>query len=202
MTQSKPPCTVEGCDRVSLTWKSGLCSRHYQRAKSHNGDPLGGRSAVGAAAAYYDANLLTVTADCKLWPFATFTSGTATYGKLWVEGKWQGVHVLACAAFHGPRPGKLDAAHNCGVPLCWNGPHLRWDTRKGNMADQLVHGTRNIGERNGRAKLTEAQAREIKTRYLAGETADALAASFSVARNHVQAIAAGTKWKYLDGPKR
>lgn len=45
--------------------------------------------------------------------------------------------------------------------------NLRWDTRSGNEADKLLHGTSNRGARNGMAKLTESQVREIRELYLA-----------------------------------
>lgn len=36
----RPTCTVDGCDDIAKG--RGLCSRHYQRARRYDGDPLGG----------------------------------------------------------------------------------------------------------------------------------------------------------------
>jgi hypothetical protein len=106
--------------------------------------------------------------------------------------------VLACEAFNGPMPTPgLDAAHSCHRPLCWNGRHLRWATRKENMADQLIDGTRNQGERNGGSRLTEAQVYEVRRLYDEGVQPTELAIRYGIAKNHVHQIGRRTRWRYL-----
>lgn len=207
MTQPRPECSIPGCTAPVITLKSGWCSAHYQRAKYHGGDPLAGRTKNGEAVAYFRRHLMTVTAACKTWPYKAIRAddgrGVPTYGQVWIDGRYHSVHVLACEAFNGPMPEPgLDAAHSCGHPLCWNGLHLRWATRKENMADQLLDGTRNQGERNGGARLSEAQVHEIRGLYDDGTPVDELATRYGIAKNHVHQIGKRTRWRYLPERER
>lgn len=56
------------------------------------------------------------------------------------------------------------------------------------------------GQRNGRARLTDDQVREIHARYVAGETMPVLAAAFNVGRSTVANITLGKTWKHLGLP--
>src|SRR5215472_6204839 len=69
------------------------------------------------------------------------------------------VHSLVCEAFHGQRPTLLhEVAHEDGNPSNVQANNLRWDTRAGNHADKLRHGTHNRGERHGLSLLSNKQA--------------------------------------------
>jgi DNA invertase Pin-like site-specific DNA recombinase len=74
---------------------------------------------------------------------------------------------------------------------------LRWATRKENMADQLLDGTRNQGERNGGSRLAEAQIHEIRRLYDGGMPVAELSARYGIAKNHVHQIGRRTRWRYL-----
>lgn len=75
------------------------------------------------------------------------------------------VHRAVCEAFHGPSPQpRMDVAHADGDKKHNHPSNLRWATRAENEADKVVHGRSNRGERNGMAKVTDAQALELKTR--------------------------------------
>lgn len=84
---------------------------------------------------------------------------------LWTDGKGKmtSVHRIVAITFHGDPPSpKHDAAHldgNRQNNWDWN---LAWKTRKENEADKVLHGRSNRGERNGMAKLTNAQCEQIK----------------------------------------
>lgn len=77
------------------------------------------------------------------------------------------LHRLVLLSFIGPDNG-LDGCHNDGDPTNCALTNLRYDTRKGNMADQLQHGTRNRGERQGHVKLTEDDVRLLRNEYAKG----------------------------------
>jgi hypothetical protein len=78
------------------------------------------------------------------------------------------VHVLVCTAFAGPRPSSAhEVAHCDGDPRNNHADNLRWDTGAGNAADRIKHGTHQLGERGSKAKVTNAQAAEIR---LLGDT--------------------------------
>lgn len=86
---------------------------------------------------------------------------------LWESGKgktWW-VHQLVALTFIGPRPSpKHDAAHFDGDKQNNHRTNLRWATRAENEADKVRHLRSNRGERNGSAKVTNAQAEEIRQR--------------------------------------
>src|SRR5262245_14917428 len=69
------------------------------------------------------------------------------------------VHILVMEAFVGRCPPGMEACHNDGNPTNNDVSNLRWDTHKSNCADKQTHGTIAAGERNGRSKITESQAR-------------------------------------------
>jgi hypothetical protein len=93
----------------------------------------------------------------------------AKRGSYLVVGLWENgaeklwpVHQIVCLTFHGPRPTpKHDAAHNDGKKPNCHRDNIAWKTRAENEADKVLHGTSNRGERNGMAKLTDAQTAEI-----------------------------------------
>lgn len=72
------------------------------------------------------------------------------------------VHELVLEAFVGPRPASMDAAHNNGQRDDNNLTNLRWDSRAGNHADKIAHGTMCQGETHGRRKLTAQEVIAIR----------------------------------------
>lgn len=134
--------------------------------------------------------------ECLTWPFGRNSWG---YGKLKVAGKYVGAHRYVCKLVHGAPPtADHDAAHSCGKGHdgCIAPEHLSWKTRAENKDDELVHGTRNRGERNGQVKLTEADVREILA--LKGmETKRETAARFGVVPQTISYIHTGRNWAWL-----
>jgi hypothetical protein len=88
------------------------------------------------------------------------------YAALWKDGVKTrvGIHRLVLLAFVGnpPRP-EMVAAHNDGDPRNNSLANLRWATAKENMADRLLHGTANRGERHGMAKLDRSAVLSIRS---------------------------------------
>lgn len=112
------------------------------------------------------------------------------------EGRYTvSVHVLVCEAFYGPRPSpNHDAAHNDGRPSNNFVNNLRWATKKENMADKLIHGTHNRGERHGNSKLTADAVREIKA---SSESHAALGRAFGVNYRTIFDIRSGKIWGHV-----
>lgn len=151
-------CSIDGCGRPlkSLGW----CQSHFMRWRRH-GDPLAGRTPDGEPHRYFREVVLTYEGnDCLPWPYAL----TKGYGQIWIDGRMHLVSRIICEEVHGPPPTpEHHAAHSCGKghEACVTKGHLDWKTPSGNQADRLVHGTHSRGERNGNAKLTESDVRQI-----------------------------------------
>jgi len=71
------------------------------------------------------------------------------------------VHRLVCEAFHGPSE-LPEVRHLDGNPANNQPSNLAWGTQAQNAADRDSHGRTRRGETSGRAKLTDAQAVEIR----------------------------------------
>ena len=109
------------------------------------------------------------------------------------------VHRLVLLAFIGPRPEGMEVCHNNGNPednrLC----NLRYGTSKENKADRIKHGTMPDlkGSRNGGARLTEEDVREIRRRLATGERHYTISLDFGVSRPTITRIAHGERWNHL-----
>lgn len=90
---------------------------------------------------------------------------------------------------------KADAAHACGMRACCNPAHLRWDTRKGNMADGLTHGTRLLGERVTGAKLTAEQVIAIRSQPTRSQSE--LASEYGVQQSSISHIRNRKRWRHI-----
>lgn len=110
------------------------------------------------------------------------------------------VHTLVLTAFVGPRPEGMQGCHNNGNPKDARLANLRWDTQAGNQQDRIRHGTSNRGgERNGIAKLTPAQALEIKNDPRPLRT---IGADYGVSHETVRWIKRGMAWGWMTGLSR
>lgn len=108
------------------------------------------------------------------------------------------VHVLVLEAFVGPRPPGMDGCHNDGDTRNCNLDNLRWDTRQGNMADQLRHGTRNRGTRQGHVKLNEEKVRYIRREVREGRSQHAVSKEMEIHVMTVNNIMSGKTWGWLE----
>lgn len=108
------------------------------------------------------------------------------------------IHRLVLLAFVGPCQDGMEACHhpdptrsNCRLD------NLRWDTKKNNVADQLKHGTRVRGIRQGSAKLTDDAVREIRRRLATGEYQHRIAKDFGVTRAAISDIKFKRTWRHV-----
>lgn len=188
-------CAVEGCERRRHAY--GYCGLHGRRFVRH-GNPLGGGTYWGDPLRWIADHVSHADKDaCLTWPFARDINGLAVVR---LDGRAVRAHRVMCELAHGKPPmPNLDTAHDCGHGhlACMNRHHLRWDTRKGNHADKIRHGTHNRGERNLNAKLTTADVRTI--RKLRGSVKQSvLAAVYGVTPSHICGVQRGYSWRWLD----
>lgn len=103
------------------------------------------------------------------------------------------LHRLVLEAFVGPCPDGMECCHNDGVASNNRIENLRWDTHAGNLRDKIAHGTSQHGERNARAKLTDA-AVEVIRRERGVIPQRVLAAMFGVDQSTICLAQLGETW--------
>ena len=150
--------------------------------------------------------------ECWRWMGAKSPKG---YGHFKIKGVQYGAHRTAWELGSGqPIPRGLLVCHHCDNPSCVNPAHLFVGTQKDNLRDRDNKGRCNYragdehwsrrrpelmarGERLGRSNLTEDDIRAIRERRAAGETFQALADAYGVARITVQKIAWRQTWAHV-----
>jgi protein gp37 len=99
------------------------------------------------------------------------------------------VHRLVLEAFVRPANGDEQACHINGDPTnnaLWN---LRWGSQSDNWSDRKRH-----GNRRSYAKITPAQAADIRSRWTGGRSTVVLAAEFGISDTQVRNIGTGKQW--------
>jgi hypothetical protein len=107
------------------------------------------------------------------------------------------VHHLVLETFVGARPAGHQCRHLDGDRRNNRLENLAWGTRQENAQDKIRHGTATIGERNGGAKLTESQAREILSLSQHGYSRRQLSEIYGVTAAAVSMLIHGVTWKHL-----
>lgn len=118
------------------------------------------------------------------------------YGHVSVTGTGNSVyaHRLGYLLRHRLIPAGLFVLHRCDNPSCVNPDHLFVGTQADNMADKVSKGRSALGETNGRAKLTDTQAYEIKHSQARGKD---LAKQYGVSPSRISAIRCGHNWSHV-----
>jgi hypothetical protein len=109
-------------------------------------------------------------------------------------------HRVAWIATNGPIPPGAIVCHACDNPPCCNPGHLWLGRDADNNADKEAKGRGNHprGSSHGRAKLTEAQIREIRARYAHGAvTQTMLAKEYGVIQITISRIIRREIWPHV-----
>jgi len=134
---------------------------------------------------------------CWLW-----TAGTDKYGYgLFYAGEGMRLaHRLSWVMAKGEIPEGLCVLHRCDVPSCVRPGHLFLGTQAENNRDMRDKGRefRPIGERHGKAKLTEDDVREIRRTYAAGGISyRELGLIYGVCKENVYAVVRRKSWVHV-----
>ena len=109
------------------------------------------------------------------------------------------VHSLVLAAFVSLRPEGMDCCHCNGRRDDNRVVNLRWDTRAGNFADKVEHGTKIRGEACHLSRLTETDVRFIKNELAKNQRGvpTRLAKMFGITKGNITAIKQGKSWAHV-----
>ncbi len=147
-----------------------------------------------------DATLFKGPDEC--WPWI----GGLNYLGYGVVGWWDSqlrrtrtekAHRLTYMTFVGPIPEELHVLHTCDNRGCQNPAHLWLGTHAENMHDMRDKGRRkgvNSGILNGRAKLTQTDADEIRILYKQGHTQVTLGEMFGVHQGQISKVVRNERW--------
>lgn len=132
--------------------------------------------------------------DCWEWSLVKDKDG---YGILKVNGKRKRAHRLMHNLFY-PHETAPIVRHICNNRACINPIHLCAGTQKDNACDRVafLRGGNLKGSANGRAKLTEVQAREI---LASKKTGAELAKIYSISKAMACRIKRGNAWQHILG---
>lgn len=104
------------------------------------------------------------------------------------------VHCLVALAFIGPRPSGLQACHDDGNSQNNDKSNIRYDTRAGNEADKVKHGTTNRGDMRRTAKLDAEKVARIRSD---ARPQHEIAEEYGISQGYVSEIKGGTAWAWL-----
>lgn len=140
----------------------------------------------------------------ECWPWKGGVGGNAGHGQVREGGASPsklGAHRVAWELAHGEVPRGLRVLHKCDKPPCCNPNHLFLGTQQDNVDDREAKGrggqAKRRGERNGRAKLTEADVRRIRAEHEDRRSINWLARAFGVTKTTVRGIVRRATWRHV-----
>lgn len=122
------------------------------------------------------------------------------YGYQSWNGLPKGAHVIAYIIANNKALSSWDyVAHKCDKRACCKPICLFRTNNKGNSLDALRKGRTTQGEKDGQAKLTEIQVREIIAKSKTGWYTDTmLGAEYGVNRSAINRIKHGKRWGHIN----
>lgn len=140
------------------------------------------------------------TDGCWWWTAAKVHNG---YGAFGIGRAVFRAHRVSWSLAYGRVPRGKQVLHSCDNRACVRPTHLFLGTPKANTGDMLSKDREAFGEANPQHKLTAAQAREIRRRYLAGGvTQQVLAREYKINQASISRIVNLKIWtKAMQGKK-
>jgi hypothetical protein len=169
------------------SWSGGLCSLHHVDEVL-----LKSREDQHTILDYLRRKSKLMDTGCWEW-LGSFLRGYPRCGGGLVHRLIYVLHTQSCV-------GDLKVCHTCDNPRCLNPDHLFKGTHQDNVDDQVSKLRQAHGERNGRAKLTDQDVRNIRRLYHRGTRnfgQVALSQRFGISQTGISEIVRGKKWKYV-----
>lgn len=136
----------------------------------------------------------TTDDDCWEW---IGRKGRRGYGVFGSNSKRESAHRLSYRLHRGAIPRGLLVCHHCDCPSCVNPHHLFVGTHSDNIRDACRKGRPLRGSRHPRAKITEANAIQIREQFKAGTSAKMLGKAFGISEVAVRAILSRRNWRHV-----
>jgi hypothetical protein len=135
------------------------------------------------------------------WPW-TAARAQDNYGHFSLRGKIRTAQSVALELTQGARPQGYEGMHSCDNPPCCNPAHLSWGTKLQNQQQKAERGRsyRAQGEAHHMVKLTNAQVRELRARYIPRHPvhgASAIARELGMSQYAISQAVTGRGWKHL-----
>lgn len=103
---------------------------------------------------------------------------------------------IAYELAHGSPP-RFTVCHTCDFPPCVRPDHLFDGTQQDNADDMVRKGRSRKGVMHRNARLTEEQVREIRQRYMQGETQARLGQEFGLSHGSIGSIVRRENWVHV-----
>jgi len=149
----------------------------------------------------------SATNGCWLWTGAVYPNGYGHLGGVYEERDIRKpvsryAHRLSYEFCVGKIPAGLQVLHRCDVRHCVNPKHLFVGTQKDNVQDAISKCRATVCSNNAMAKLTEADAIQIRKEYEAATikrgVRAALSRVFRVSHITITRIIKRERWKYAE----
>jgi hypothetical protein len=156
-----------------------------------------------------------MSTPCHIWTGALKTGKYGGYGTIFAHGRYKMASHVALWLATGQWP-KECALHHCDNPPCVRGDHLYEGSKQDNARDRerrqrgnhatgdqhgcATHPGLRSGEKNGRAKLSEADVVTLRNAYAAGGIVAELSVAFGITDVAIYDIVHGKLWPNVGGP--
>ena len=136
---------------------------------------------------------------CWNWTASTIVGNRGQIG-VSTKGGFRKNYLASRVAFtfaNGDIPDGMVVMHTCDNPLCCRPSHLVVGTQKDNLQDMSQKFRGMHGSRSYHAKITEAQAIEMRERRAAGWPQQALADAYGLTQGTVSVLLNRKTWRHV-----